>query len=131
VPRDNDLQATRISGGLQVSKIEGLERREYSLSSDWRTGRLLAKLADQTPSTAQILSPHVLWVNYMFLVRIDASFCGGDTMSIYSSPAAITICRILNSKAIQRLLSSSVEEERSSSAGRRRLRRKGNGVCAQ
>jgi hypothetical protein len=40
VPRHNELQATRIASGLQLSKIEGLECREYSLSSDWRTGRL-------------------------------------------------------------------------------------------
>jgi hypothetical protein len=40
VPCHNDLQATRIATSLQVSKIEGLERREYSLSSDWRTGGL-------------------------------------------------------------------------------------------
>jgi hypothetical protein len=87
--------------------------------------------ADLTPSTAPILSPHVLWVNYMFLVRIDASFCGSGTMSIYTSPATITICRIVSSKAIQGLLSSPVEEERSLSAGRRRLRRKGHGVFAR
>jgi hypothetical protein len=66
----------------------------------------------------------------MFLVRIDGSFCSGDTMSIYTSPATITICSILSSKAIQRLLSPPVEEERSSSAGRRHLRRKGHRVCA-
>jgi hypothetical protein len=51
-------------------------------------------------------------------------------MSIYTSPAMTTICSILSSKAIQRLLSSPVEEERSSSAGRRRLKRKAMGIRA-
>jgi hypothetical protein len=47
-------------------------------------------------------------------------------MSIYTSPAMITICSILSSKVIPRLLSSQAEEERSSSVGRRRLKREGH-----
>ena len=81
--------------------------------------------ADLTPSTAQILSPHVFWVNYMFLVGIDGSLCGGGTVSIYASPAMTTISSILSSKAIPRHLSSPLEEGRNSLAGRRRLQERG------
>src|ERR1700749_1193872 len=52
-------------------------------------------------------------------------------MSIYTSPAMITICNILSSKGIPLHLSSPVEEERNSLAGRRSLRSEDHGVFAR
>ena len=51
-------------------------------------------------------------------------------MSIYTSPAMITICSILSSTVIPHHLSSPVEEGRNSSAGRRRPRAEDHGVFA-
>jgi hypothetical protein len=61
----------------------------------------------------------------MFLVHINGSFCSSGTMSIYTSPAMITIYSILSLKRTPRHLSSPVEEGPSSSAGRHRPQKRG------